>query len=178
MQAPDRLLTARLILRRPQASDAPAIFERFASDAEVTRWMGWPRHTAVADAERFLGFSESEWGSWPAGPYLIERRADGVLVGSTGLGFETPYRAQTGYVLARDAWGLGFATEAMRAIVDLAPTLGVVRLHALCHTGHAASAHVLDKCGFTREGVFRRHLVFPNSGVEGPLDVLVYARTW
>ena len=99
----------------------------------MTRWLGWPRHTAIADTEGFLGFSESEWSRWPAGPYLIERRADGVLVGGTGFGFETPQRAQTGYVLARDAWGLGFATEALRAIVDLAPSLGLVRLHALCH---------------------------------------------
>jgi ribosomal-protein-alanine N-acetyltransferase len=178
MQAPDRLETARLILRRPRASDAPAIFARYASDAEVTRWLGWPQHAAIADTERFLGFSESEWGRWPAGPYVIERRVDGVLVGSTGFGFETPQRAQTGYLLTRDAWGLGFATEALRAVVDLAPTLGLVRLHALCHADHAVSAHVLDKCGFTREGVFRRHSVFPNSGLEEPLDVLVYARTW
>ena len=178
MGAPNRLETPRLILRRPHASDAPAIFARYASDADVTRWMGWPRHTAIADTEGFLGFSESEWGLWPAGAYLIERRADGVLLGATGFGFETPQRAQTGYVLARDGWGQGIATEALRAIVDLAPSLGVVRLYATCHTDHARSAHVLDKCGFTREGVFRRHTVFPNSGVEGPLDVLVYARTW
>ncbi len=178
MRAPERLETARLVLRRPQASDAPAIFARCASDADVTRWVGWPRHTAIADTEGFLGFGESEWSRWPAGPYLIERKEDGALIGSTGLGFETPQRAQTGYVLARNAWGQGFATEALRAIVDAAPSLGVVRLYATCHTGHAASAHVLDKCGFTREGVLRRHSVFPNSGVEGPVDVLVYARTW
>ncbi len=178
MQAPERVETARLILRRPRTTDAPAIFERYASDPEVTRWLGWPRHTSVADTEGFLGFSAAEWERWPAGPYLIERRADGVLVGTTGFGFETPQRAQTGYVLARDAWGQGLATEALRAIVELAPSLGLVRLHAVCHVDHVASAHVLDKCGFSREGVFRRHSVFSNSGVDGPLDVLIYARTW
>jgi ribosomal-protein-alanine N-acetyltransferase len=178
MQAPDRLQTARLILRRPRGLDAPAIFARYASDADVTRWLGWPRHTALADTEGFLGFCDSEWSRWPAGTYLIERQADGVLVGSTGFSFETPQRAQTGYVLARDAWGEGLATEALRAIVGLAPSLGLVRLHAMCHTDHAPSAHVLDKCGFVQEGVLRRYAVFPNSGIEGPLDVLVSARTW
>jgi ribosomal-protein-alanine N-acetyltransferase len=178
MQAPERLETARLILRKPRPADAPAILSRYAGDVEVTRWLGWARHTAVVETEGFLGFNESEWSRWPAGSYVIERRADGVLIGGTGFGFETPSRAMTGYVLARDAWGQGFATEALQAIVDLAPSLGVVRLHALCHTDHAASAHVLEKCGFTREGVLRRHTVFPNSGVDGPLDVFVYARTW
>jgi len=178
MKAPERVATARLILRRPRTEDAGAIFERYASDPEVTRWLGWPRHTTTADTEAFLGFSEAEWERWPAGPYLIERRADRVLVGTTGFGFETPQRAMTGYVLARDAWGQGLATEALRAIVELTPSLGLVRLHAFCHAEHVASAHVLDKCGFAREGLFRRHSVFPNSGLDAPLDVLIYARTW
>ena len=175
MRAPDRLETSRLILRRPRTADARAIFERYASDPEVTRWLGWPRHATVADTEAFLGFSEAEWERWPAGPYLIERRADGVVVGTSGFGFETLQRAMTGYVLARDAWGQGLATEALRALVELTPSLGLVRLHAFCHADHAASTHVL---GFVREGVCRRHSVFPNSGVAGPLDIVIYARTW
>ena len=178
MQAPERLETARLILRKPRPADAPAIFSRYAADAVVTRWLAWPRETSVTEAEGFIGFSDAEWNRWPGGPYLIERRADGMLLGGTGFGFETPFRAQTGYVLARDAWGQGFATEALRAVVELTPSLGVVRLQAFCHVDHAASAHVLEKCGFTREGLFRRHTVLPNSGVDTPLDMLVYARTW
>ncbi|MEO5823368.1 MAG: GNAT family protein [Vicinamibacteraceae bacterium] len=178
MHAPERVETSRLILRRPRTADARAIFERYASDPEVTRWLGWPRHTTITDSEGFVAFSEAEWERWPGGPYLIERRADGVLVGSTGFGFEAPQRAMTGYVLARDAWGQGLATEALRAIVEMTPSLGLVRLHAFCHADHLASAHVLDKCGFAREGVLRSHLVFPNSGLDAPLDVLSYARTW
>jgi [ribosomal protein S5]-alanine N-acetyltransferase len=178
MKAPERLETARLVLRRPRVADAAAILGRYAGDPEVTRWLGWPRHVSLADTTGFLGFSDAEWERWPAGPYLIERRADGVVLGSAGFGFETPQRAQTGYVLARDAWGHGYASEALRAMVALAPSLGLVRLYAICHVDHAASAHILATCGFTQEGVFRRHAVFPNSGLDGPLDVLVYARTW
>ena len=178
MTAPDRFETDRLVLRRPRAEDAPAIFARYASDPEVTRWVGWPRHRTVADTEGFLAFCEAEWARAPGFAYLIGRRADGVLVGSTGLAFESPWCAMTGYVLARDAWGQGYATEALRGIVALAPDLGVLRLQAYCHVDHAASAHVLDKCGFTREGVLARHTVFPNSGLPDPAPVLVYARTW
>jgi RimJ/RimL family protein N-acetyltransferase len=179
MRAPERLETTRLILRRPRAEDAAAIFARYASDPEVTRWVGWPRHRSTADTEGFIiGFSDADWTRDPAGPYLIERRGDGVLLGTTGFQFETPHRAQTGYVLARDAWGQGVATEALLAIVALAPSLGVIRLHAYCHADHAASAHVLDKCGFTREGILARHTIFPNSGDPDPAPVLVYARTW
>lgn len=177
MQAPERMETVRLILRRPHAADAPAIFERYASDPEVTRWLAWPRHHSIAETGGFLAFSDAEWTRTPAGPYVIEGR-DGALLGSTGFGFETPFRAMTGYLLVREAWGHGFATEALGAMTELAPRLGLVRLHALCHVDHQASAHVLDKCGYAREGVLRRHTVFPNSGLAGPLDVLSYARTW
>jgi RimJ/RimL family protein N-acetyltransferase len=52
-------------------------------------------------------------------------RDDGTLLGSTGLAFETAHRASTGFVLARDAWGAGMATEALAAMVSIAPAHGV-----------------------------------------------------
>ena len=78
-------------------------------------------------------------------------------------------------VFAKDAWGKGYATEALRAIVDVARTIGVVRLYALCHTEHVVSSRVLEKCGFAREGVFRRHTEFPNLRPGEPADVFCYA---
>ena len=113
-------------------SDAVEIFQRSASDTEVTRFLGWPRHQSVHDTEAFLRFSAQEWDQWPAGPYLIVSHSNGQLLGSTGFGFQTPREAITGYALAKDAWGKGFATEALCAIVDVAPQIGVTRLFALC----------------------------------------------
>jgi RimJ/RimL family protein N-acetyltransferase len=168
--------TSRLQLRRPTADDAEAIVTRYASDREVTRYVGWPRHASVDDTRAFLAFSESLWGRWPAGPYLILSRDDGRLLGSTGLIFETPSRAATGYVLARDAWGRGFATEALGAMVDLAGKTGVLRLYALCHHAHRASARVLEKADFSREGTLRRYAEFPNLSPGAPQDVLCYSR--
>ncbi len=75
------------------------------------------------DTKAFLTFSDAEWSRWPVGPYLIESRSEHTLLGSTGLGFEAPLTAVTGYVLARDAWGKGYATEALTAIVDIAKKL-------------------------------------------------------
>ncbi|MBZ5559826.1 MAG: GNAT family N-acetyltransferase [Acidobacteriia bacterium] len=168
--------TPRLLLRRPTADDAEAIFSRYASDPEVTRYVGWPRHTSVDDTRAFLAFSESLWGRWPAGPCVILGRDDGRLLGSTGLIFETPSRAATGYVLAQDAWGRGFATEALGAMVDLARKTGVLRLYALCHHAHRASVRVLEKGGFSREATLRRYADFPNLSPGEAQDVLCYSR--
>ena len=174
--APERVETARLILRRPTAADADAIFTTYAGDAEVTRYVGFARHERVEDTRAFIEFSDAQWTKWPAGPYLIELRENGVLVGSSGLKFDTSYEAATGYVLARHAWGRGYATESLGAMVDVARACGVRRLYALCHHAHRASAHVLEKGGFALDGVLPRYADFPNLGPGARADVLRYSR--
>ncbi len=173
--APERIETGRLVIRRPVDGDAEAIFARYASDPAVTTYLGWPRHASVGDTRAFLALSAREWCQWSVGPYLVETRDEGMLIGSTGLALETPERAATGYVFARDAWGRGYATESLRAMVALAPSVGVRRLYALCHPLHDASAHVLAKCGFEREGVLRRYAEFPNLAAGEPADVVCFS---
>ena len=167
--------TARLTFRRPTEADLPAIFQRYASDAEVTHYLSWPQHQSLDDTRTFLRFSDGEWALWPSGPLLIFSRAEGVLVGATGLTFESSDTASTGYVLARAEWGKGYATEALGAMVVLATDLGIDRLCAICHVDHRASWRVMEKCGFHREGVRHRHAVFPNLSRD-PCDVLLYCR--
>ncbi len=159
MKGPARLDTARLVLRKPTLADAEAIYHRYASDAQVTRFLGWPRHWTIDDTRSFLQWSEAQWHEHPAGPYLIESGA-GVLLGSAGLEFSGPHQAATGYVLARDAWGQGYATEALRAVIAVARRLQVRELQAICHAGHAASRRVLEKCGFRCAGQVA--VQFPN----------------
>jgi ribosomal-protein-alanine N-acetyltransferase len=175
MNAPVLIQTARLGLRKPTLADAEAVYTRYASDPEVTKYVGWPRHRSVEQTKSFLAYSEAEWSRWPAGPYLIENQSTGILLGSTGLGFETFTVAQTGYVLARDAWGHGYATEALTAIVALALKLGVSRLFAVCHSGHARSIRVLEKCGFRLEE--RLEIEFPNLDGGCRAQALRYALT-
>ena len=156
-------------------TDNEAIFSRYAGDPDVTRFVSWPRHKSLADTQAFFAFSEAEWDRWPAGPYLVRSLAEGTLLGSTGLSFETPYRASTGYVFAKDAWGKGYATEALQAMVQIARMVGIRRLYAMCHTEHRASWRVLEKSGFLREGVLRHHTEFPNVRPGEPCDVFCYA---
>lgn len=169
-----RVQTQRLRLRVPQPSDAAAIFEAYASQPEVVKYVGWPRHTTLADTRAFLDFAASEWSRWPVGPLVIEELASGRLVGSTGLAFESPDGASTGYVLAADSWGKGYASEALAAVVRLAGSAGVRRLHALCHADHAASRRVLERCSFVLEEIRPKQMVFPNLADGQPQDVCCY----
>lgn len=177
-KAPEQIETERLLLRRPRQSDAEAIFLTFASDHEVTRYLSWPTHRSIADTLAFLCVSDEEWQRWPAGPYLVfsrDNRNSNNLLGSTGLYYKSPTRAVTGYVFAREAWGLGYATESLRAMVEVARQTGVNRVEAICHAEHAPSAHVMEKCGFQREEVYREHFVFPNLKPQKKSDVFSYA---
>jgi ribosomal-protein-alanine N-acetyltransferase len=164
INAPDHLSTERLFLRRPLRSDAELIYTRYASDPEVTKFVGWPRHTSIEHTQSFLDFSEKEWERWPAGPYLIENGEDRRLLGSTGMNFEAPDRAMTGYVLAKEAWGFGYATEALSAIASLGDALEIGELFALCHREHRASHRVLEKCGFVCQPKHIEAANFPNLG--------------
>ena len=176
MKGPETIETARLTLRRPKAGDAREIFDRYAADHAVTRYLSWPTHRSVADTLAFVSWSDEEWQRWPSGPYLVLARGGGAsrLLGSTGLSYKSPARAVTGYVFARDAWGQGFATEALGAMVGLARETGVERLEAICHVDHQVSANVLEKCGFHQEEVRRDHFVFPNLAPQKKSDVFNY----
>lgn len=180
MTAPARVETARLVMTVPQPKEAAEVFERYANNPEVTIYLGWPTHQAVRDTEGFISFSTSQWEREGMGPYLIRSRESGVLLGSTGLGLtgraDKSHRAMTGYVLASDAWGQGYATEALGAMVDVARTIGLVSLSALCHPEHEASVRVLEKCEFARDLRWIRQIVFPNLSPR-PQPVWCYTRS-
>lgn len=176
MKGQERIETARLVLRKPTLADTEAVFQRYASDREVTKFLSWGCHQSIEETRAFLESCEREWTQWASGAYLIECRESARLLGSTGLHFETPMIAITGYVLAKDAWGYGYATEALSAIVEVACTRRVRSLRASCHTENIASKRVLEKCGFVREKP-DHYVTFPNLGPI-PVESLGYVRTF
>ena len=88
----------------------------------------------------------------------------GVLIGNVGLRREDPGDplADMGYELAPEHWGRGYATEAVRAMVDwgFGEWGGLARIHAHCVADNAASARVLLKAGLRREARLREHQWF------------------
>jgi ribosomal-protein-alanine N-acetyltransferase len=174
---PRRVETDRLVLAPPAAVDAEAIFLRYASDPEVTRYLSWPTHRTIVDTAAFIAYSDAQWTGAGVGAYLIRARDDGTLLGSTGLTIdEAGEDVQTGYVLARDAWGRGYATEALHAMVAVARGLGLPRLVALCHVDHRPSRRVLEKCAFTCDPSWTARMEFPNLAPGVPQATLRYVR--
>ena len=118
--------------------------------------MGWPRHSSVEDTKAFVAFSESEWARWPAGPLLVFAKDTGRLLGGSGLVMETAERAATGYVFARDAWGQGYATESLAAMVKLAARAeGLASVRPVPHRASSVVAGAWRNAGSSARGCFR-----------------------
>jgi ribosomal-protein-alanine N-acetyltransferase len=155
------LQTDRLRLRPFADSDADALFALHSS-ASVLRYWDAPPWTEPARAERFLATCRQMADEGTGARVAIDRLADGAFLGWCSLTrWNADYRsAAMGYCLDDAAWGQGYATEAARALLQWAfATLDLNRVQAETDTRNVASARVLEKIGFAREGTLREDCV-------------------
>jgi RimJ/RimL family protein N-acetyltransferase len=146
--------TERLLLRPGWIEDAPALVQAIGELSVARNLARVPYPYGLGDAEAFL--------SQPQHPVLpnclIFTRTAGSprLVGGIGLDRDAKGRIELGYWIARPYWGLGFATEAGRAIMAYADaSLRLPQLEAGHFLDNPASAHVLRKLGFQPTGEVR-----------------------
>ena len=172
MGLPDLVRTERLVLRRPRRRDAPAIFDAYASDPEVTRHLTWRTHASLADTHHFLDRADRGWSTGADNPYLAW--AGDRLVGATGLTRVGRDRMRTGYLVARPLWGQGFGGEMLLGMTRLAFELDLCgTVEALVDPENVRSVQVLEKAGFKRDGEATG--VHPNLG-PGLRRLLRYVR--
>jgi RimJ/RimL family protein N-acetyltransferase len=155
------LQTERLRLRPFTEADADALFA-LHSNAYVLRYWDSPPWSDPARAERFLETCRRLADDGTGARVAVEARHDGVFVGWCALSAWNPdYRsASLGYCFDAAAWGHGYATEAARALLQWAfDTLDLNRVQAETDTRNVASARVLEKLGFVREGTLREDCV-------------------
>jgi RimJ/RimL family protein N-acetyltransferase len=160
--APERLLTSRLILRKPVRGDAGKMFDAWAQDPEVTRYLMRRPDGSLREAEESLARMLAHWEERSAYAWPILLRENDLLVGMIEARVDAAM-VNISYVIARAHWNKGFATEAVREVcawADAQPD--VFRVWAVCAVDNPASARVLEKAGMTRERILRRWAVFPN----------------
>ena len=159
------LQTDRLLLRPFRAADFEAYAEMNAN-AEVMRYID-----AVQDRETAFRSFCANIGHWEVrgyGPWAMEERATGRLVGRAGLLFwETKPGLEVGYAVHPSAWGKGYATEAAaRSLRHAHQTLGARGVLSVIHPENTASIRVAEKLGARLD----REVLVRNQ----PLRVYVY----
>jgi [ribosomal protein S5]-alanine N-acetyltransferase len=155
------LQTHRLRLRPFTDADAGALFALHSS-AYVLRYWDTPPWTERSRAERFIAACRQIADEGTGARLAMEGRSDGDFIGWCGLTRWNPdYRsASLGYCLDDAAWGHGYATEATQALLQWGfDTLDLNRVQAETDTRNVASARVLEKNGFVREGTLREDCI-------------------
>jgi RimJ/RimL family protein N-acetyltransferase len=153
------LETERLVLRKPRVEDAQHV--GFLRDPEVMRFVGGVEQVPV---ERILRRWVDRWEANGFGYVLVMRRDDGAVVGRSGLvlwdtrGWRPTTWAEAGdhgqpelgWVLAREHWGRGYATEAAEAVRAWAlGELGIRLLVSVVSPANERSIRVVERLGAT-----------------------------
>jgi RimJ/RimL family protein N-acetyltransferase len=147
------LTTDRLILRAQTLEDFEA-YQAAWADPELTRFIGGAPRDRNTSWQKFLMGS----GLWPVlgyGFWSFTDRQTGAFLGNGGLAqFERGVAALVGHVEAGwafvpAAWGKGYATEAMAAILAWGDAQGITETRAIIDHSNTASARVAEKLGFT-----------------------------
>ena len=153
-----RLETHRLILRRCRVEDAEDMFNNWASDPEVTKFLTWPTHSSTEVSGMVLADWAARYEDGSFFQWMIEWKENSQAIGSIAVVKldEAKESADIGYCLGRKYWGRGIMPEALRAVMDyLFDTVGVNRIAACHDVNNPKSGRVMAKAGMKKEGIFR-----------------------
>ena len=148
--------TERLRLRSLEADDAERLFEIYG-DADTMRFVGRTGRP-VADlgaTERALEAIGRHLAFHGFGLWAVDEREGERVVGVAGLAWVEGHGpdVEAAYILWRDRWGRGYATEALRAVLEIGhEQLGMERIVALAYLENDASRRVMEKAGMRPDG--------------------------
>ncbi len=153
----EKKLEDRVCLRRLTRADLQFFFV-WASNPEVTKTTLWEAYTSMEEAEHFLiQVAEKH-------PWFMAICLDGIPIGSLTLSRQKGRKAELGYVLAKEYWGHGIATIAVKiALARGFKELKLKKIEAFVDPDNIASQKVLIKAGMTCEGLLPKAIRFKGS---------------
>ncbi len=159
MNAANEIKSERLILRAVQSSDLKALF-RYRSDSETNKYQGWIP-TTTQEVEEFLGNVATEINlpnTWFQ--YVIIDTQTMNIVGDVGIHFLDEYQSEIGCTLEKNKQGLGFATEALTAVIEyLFTNLSKHRIIGSIDPCNSKSIRLLERLGFRKEAHLKESIL-------------------
>ena len=166
--------TKRLLLREFMVEDAEAMFQNWASDKEVTKFLTWPAYTSLDTAIHILNewnasYEKPDFYQWAIVPKNLNEPIGSISVVSIN---EKTQMAEIGYCIGKPWWNRGITSEALSAVINfMFDQVGANRVQAKHDVNNPHSGLVMKKCGMKYEGTLRSAAV-NNQGV---CDVSIYA---
>ena len=172
---PEKIVSDRLIIRKPMEGDHIAVFQNWAQDKEVLRYLRWTPHQSLDVSEEFIDLCLKRWDTEEEFSYMICLKESGEIIGMI-VSRENTSRSEIAYVLAKSYWNKGYMTEAAKALIgELLKVEKIYRVYALCDPENSFAA-VMEKAGMTCEGILKKWSIHPNiSNI--PRDCLMYSKT-
>lgn len=152
-----KLETKRLILRQVDYGDVEQLYEML-SDAEVAKFDYFYPVTSKEEVLKFIERFKEELDENEEITWGIVLKETNKLIGTCCLGDfdDGARRAEIGYDVTQSEWGKGYATEALKAVVEYGfDVMNLNRIEATITPGNNASVRVLEKLNFVHEGIVR-----------------------
>ncbi|RPE08497.1 N-acetyltransferase [Chitinophaga lutea] len=153
------LATERLVLRRMRPADAPQLFV-LRSDPEMMQFIPRPLHQTEADSLALIDLCNDTADKNDGISWAVTEKGKDVLIGTIGFVKiqKEHFRAEVGYILHPAMQGKGIMKEALATVIDYG--FREMKLHsiaAIVDPANTASAMLLEKSGFMKEGHLREH---------------------
>ena len=166
--------TERLILRRFVIEDAESMFNNWASDDEVTKFLTWPTHKSIEDSKWFINFCLENYLNLSFYNWVIELKKTHELIGNISIVevLEDTNSMELGWVIGKKYWGNGYAPEAGNKIIDVMfNEVGAECIFALHDVNNPKSGRAIQKLGMKYEGIIRQC----NKNNQGIVDCARYS---
>ena len=151
--------TERLLLRRFSISDADAMYNNWASDPEVTKFLTWSAHSSVIDSRAALeawvsSYSQKNFYQWAV---VLKEHGSDPLGSITAVDMNDDIDIiHIGYCLGKKWWHQGIMSEALKAVMDyFFDEVGANRIESRHDPRNPHSGMVMKKCGMKYEGTMR-----------------------
>lgn len=153
------LKTKRLTLRQINEADAAAYYRGLSALPHNSTWPGSLEAQSVGNARNAIrSYNNYFKRAKTIIPWVLVDRNDNVAGFVKLCEIQIRSKAEIGYWLSKSLWGKGLMTEALEAVVTFGfGQLGLHRIYATTNIDNRSSQRVLEKVGFRKEGVLRRH---------------------
>lgn len=154
------LYSQRLRLRPLEYSDGAAITRLLRERDIALTAANMPYPFSEADARAWIADTHTSAHLGSAYIFGIIQQRDDIFTGAIGLDLHgAHYRGEVGYWIGKPYWGQGFASEALRRVLQFGfEELDSNRIEANCYDYNIASARVMEKAGMIYEGTLRQYL--------------------
>ncbi|WMJ88460.1 GNAT family N-acetyltransferase [Anaerocolumna sp. MB42-C2] len=171
------LETDRLLLRNWEISDLEDFYE-YAKNPNVGPMAGWKPHESLDESRKILNSFIEREEVW-AVVYRVNRK----VIGSIGLHNDSKRNSANikmlGYVLSEDYWGMGLIPEAVREVIRYSfEELDLALLSIYHYPFNVQSKRVIEKCGFTYEGILRMGSQIYNGKVYDDICYSIKKEEW